>query len=96
MSLLATFSVSGSGGIFGTVPVPGSHLPRALWAGIPYLLVSINAFCVTAFAAELAERSDANSAKQLWALPKVASIMPQQPSAVKQPGEMGAFVYGVK
>jgi hypothetical protein len=37
-------SVGNSGGIFNTVPVPGSHLSRALWAGTPRLLVSIIAF----------------------------------------------------
>ena len=37
-------SVGNSGGIFDTVPGPGSHLSRVLWAGTPRLLVSIIAF----------------------------------------------------
>ena len=47
LSLLGWYhnlSVSGSGGIFGVVPAPGSHLSRTLWTGAPRLLVSINAF----------------------------------------------------
>ena len=44
------------------VSVPGSHLARALWIGLPRLLVSINAFKVFRLAAVLPEQNDGKTA----------------------------------